>query len=122
MFLQCLGSHRSLVLVLGFFFLGIEELAIQLEEPFSVLPLSKIVSGIGLSAEEHVQWMEATMIKNQSMNMSTSKVMVEEPPPRQETEPIISNEPSDIEEPPPVQKNRLRSFVKKVTKRATGKS
>jgi predicted membrane chloride channel (bestrophin family) len=42
--------------VLSFFLLGIEELGIQLEEPFSVLPLHKITSGIGLSAEEHVQW------------------------------------------------------------------
>lgn len=48
-------------MLLGFFFLGIEELAIQLEEPFSVLPLSNIVRGVGLSAEEHVQWMEKTM-------------------------------------------------------------
>jgi len=42
--------------VLSYFLLGIEELGIQLEEPFSVLPLHKITNGIGLSAEEHVQW------------------------------------------------------------------
>ena len=42
--------------MLSFFLLGIEELGIQLEEPFSVLPLHKITQGIGLSAEEHVQW------------------------------------------------------------------
>lgn len=48
-------------MLLGFFFLGIEELAIQLEEPFSVLPLSQIVTGIGLSAEEHMLWMEKTI-------------------------------------------------------------
>lgn len=41
---------------MSFFLLGIEELGIQLEEPFSVLPLHRITSGIGLSAEEHVQW------------------------------------------------------------------
>lgn len=48
-------------MIIGFFLLGIEELAIQLEEPFSVLPLGKIASGIGLSAEEHVQWAEQAM-------------------------------------------------------------
>jgi predicted membrane chloride channel (bestrophin family) len=42
--------------LLSYFLLGIEELGVQLEEPFSVLPLHKITSGIGLSAEEHVQW------------------------------------------------------------------
>jgi predicted membrane chloride channel (bestrophin family) len=54
-------------MLLGFFFLGIEELAVQLEEPFSVLPLAKIAGGIGLSAEEHVQWMENTIQKNNSL-------------------------------------------------------
>jgi hypothetical protein len=48
-------------MLLGFFFLGIEELAIQLEEPFSVLPLAKIAGGIGLSAEEHFAWMQWTI-------------------------------------------------------------
>ena len=60
-------------MILGFFFLGIEELAIQLEEPFSVLPLSTIVGGIGLSAEEHVQWMEKTMRKNTAAKTEAQK-------------------------------------------------
>lgn len=47
--------------VLGFFFLGIEELAIQLEEPFSVLPLAQIAGAIKLSAEEHHRWMQWAM-------------------------------------------------------------
>jgi predicted membrane chloride channel (bestrophin family) len=42
--------------VISFFLLGIEELGIQLEEPFSLLPQHKITNGIGLSAEEHVDW------------------------------------------------------------------
>jgi predicted membrane chloride channel (bestrophin family) len=42
--------------VISFFLLGIEELGIQLEEPFSLLPQHKITDGIGLSAEEHVDW------------------------------------------------------------------
>jgi len=36
--------------------LGIEELAIQLEEPFSILPLKEITDGIGKSAIEHAEW------------------------------------------------------------------
>jgi hypothetical protein len=44
--------------MISFFFLGIEELAIQLEEPFSILPLHIISDSIGKSAEEHVEWHE----------------------------------------------------------------
>lgn len=43
-------------MLLGFFFLGIEQLAVQLEEPFSVLPLTQIASSVKLSAEEHYRW------------------------------------------------------------------
>lgn len=43
-------------MTIAFFFLGIEELAVQLEEPFSVLPLDKIAGGIGMAAEDHVNW------------------------------------------------------------------
>jgi len=42
--------------VIAFFLFGIEELAIQLEEPFSILPLAEFVEGIGLSAKEHAEW------------------------------------------------------------------
>lgn len=43
-------------IVISFFFFGIEELAIQLEEPFSILPLKQLVGGIRLSADEAVEW------------------------------------------------------------------
>lgn len=68
-------------MLLGFFFLGIEELAIQLEEPFSVLPLAKISGGIGLSAEEHVQWMEKTMRKMGPTSEQTRNVISMTPNP-----------------------------------------
>lgn len=55
-------------MLLGFFFLGIEELAIQLEEPFSVLPLAQIASTVGLSADEHYQWMKWTMSQEEDVN------------------------------------------------------
>lgn len=45
-------------IMISFFFLGIEELSIQLEEPFSILPLHNITEGIGESAEEHFEWNE----------------------------------------------------------------
>jgi putative membrane protein len=48
-------------MLLGFFFLGIEDLSIQFEEPFSVLPLDEIAFGIGQSAEEHLVWMESEL-------------------------------------------------------------
>lgn len=42
--------------IVSFFFFGIEELSVALEEPFSILPLDKIAGGIGLSADEHFDW------------------------------------------------------------------
>ena len=42
--------------VISFFFFGIEELAIQLEEPFSILPMAQMTEGIGLSAQEMADW------------------------------------------------------------------
>jgi putative membrane protein len=42
--------------VLSYFLFGIEELAAQMEEPFSILPMEKMTGGIRLSADEHVDW------------------------------------------------------------------
>jgi predicted membrane chloride channel (bestrophin family) len=41
---------------ISFFFFGIEELAVQLEEPFSILPMKALTDGIMLSGEEFVNW------------------------------------------------------------------
>ena len=40
----------------SFFFFGIEELAVQLEEPFSILPMHAMTNGINLSCQEYRQW------------------------------------------------------------------
>lgn len=42
--------------VISYFLLGIEELAAQMEEPFSILPMEQMTGGIRLSVDEHVQW------------------------------------------------------------------
>jgi predicted membrane chloride channel (bestrophin family) len=42
--------------VISYFLLGIEELAAQMEEPFSILPMEKMTGGIRLSVDEHVEW------------------------------------------------------------------
>ena len=42
--------------IISFFFFGIEELSVQLEEPFSILPLANMTAGMGLSANEHALW------------------------------------------------------------------
>lgn len=52
-------NHVELVpatVLISFFFFGVDELAIQLEEPFSILPLESLVAGIRLSVDEHVDW------------------------------------------------------------------
>ena len=42
--------------IISFFFFGIEELAVALEEPFSILPLQNMTDGMGLSAKEYADW------------------------------------------------------------------
>jgi ion channel-forming bestrophin family protein len=44
------------VAIISFFFFGIEELSLVMEEPFTILPLDKITNGIGLSCDEHLAW------------------------------------------------------------------
>jgi len=39
--------------VVAFFFFGIEELAVQLEEPFSILPLTSLTNGIYARAQDY---------------------------------------------------------------------
>jgi len=50
-------------IILSFFFFGIDELSVQLEEPFSVLPLHSITRGIEAASDEHVQWYDSKMKK-----------------------------------------------------------
>ena len=42
--------------IISFFFFGIEQISIELEEPFSVLPLVNMTEGMGLSAREFAEW------------------------------------------------------------------
>jgi hypothetical protein len=42
--------------IVSYFLLGIEEKAVQMGEPFSILPLEKVTDGIRLSPDEHVAW------------------------------------------------------------------
>jgi putative membrane protein len=44
--------------IISYFLLGINELASQMEEPFSILPMDKMTGGIRLSVDEHVDWKE----------------------------------------------------------------
>lgn len=44
------------IAIISFFFFGVEELAVQLEEPFSLLPMTLMTEGIGLSANEFAEW------------------------------------------------------------------
>lgn len=57
--------------IVSFFLLGIEEKAVQMEEPFSILPLEKMTDSIRLSADEHVAWKDN--YDNDYITTSTSK-------------------------------------------------
>ena len=43
-------------LLISFFLYGIEELATQLEEPFSILPMDVFVQGIRMASEDMIEW------------------------------------------------------------------
>jgi ion channel-forming bestrophin family protein len=66
-------NHSELIpacIVISFFFFGIEELATQLEEPFSILPIENFVQGIRMSAEDSMDWHldEVTSQLNENRN------------------------------------------------------
>jgi hypothetical protein len=67
--------------LLAFFFLGLGELALQLEEPFSVLPLDKIANGIDLSADEHYLWLENSLNGKYGQHQSVPPRRPDEYPP-----------------------------------------
>lgn len=46
--------------ITSFFYFGIEELAVQLEEPFSILPIDGFSNGIYARAREYVQYHESS--------------------------------------------------------------
>jgi putative membrane protein len=66
-------NHCALLpacLLISFFLFGIEELATQLEEPFSILPIDSLVHGVRLGSDEAVEWhfdAESTKLR-QSIN------------------------------------------------------
>ena len=52
-------NHLGMIptaMILSFFFFGIEEIAVQMEEPFSVLPQKQMTENIFLSVNEYVKW------------------------------------------------------------------
>ena len=56
-------NHLGMIpasILISYFMLGVEELATQMEEPFSILPMEKMTGGIRLSADEHVEWKKFT--------------------------------------------------------------
>ena len=55
-------NHIALIptsALISLFLFGIEELSIQLEEPFSILPIKQLVDKIGMTGIEIQQWWEA---------------------------------------------------------------
>lgn len=56
------------IVVISYFLLGIEELAAQMEEPFSILPMDKMTGGIRLSVDEHVDWKSLVDMNDEKEN------------------------------------------------------
>lgn len=49
------------ICIICFLFFGIEEIAVSLEEPFSILPLDEMVEEFRENAQDTVLWMEEEM-------------------------------------------------------------
>ena len=49
------------ICIICFLFFGIEEIAVSLEEPFSILPLDEMVEEYRENAQDTVLWMEEEM-------------------------------------------------------------
>ena len=48
------------IAILAFLFFGIEEIAVSLEEPFSILPMEEMVDEVWVSIDEVTEWMGET--------------------------------------------------------------
>lgn len=47
------------ICIICFLFFGIEEIAVSLEEPFSILPMDEMVEELQMNIEDTMEWMEA---------------------------------------------------------------
>mmetsp|Transcript_63130 Transcript_63130/g.93671 ORF Transcript_63130/g.93671 Transcript_63130/m.93671 type:complete len:466 (+) Transcript_63130:135-1532(+) len=59
--LGCNWNHLGAVFasaLISFLFFGVEEIAVFLEEPFTIMPLDKFTDDVRLSVEEAMEWME----------------------------------------------------------------
>ena len=56
---RCVATNGNTIFCFAFlsiFLFGIEELAVQLEEPFSILPLDRLCSGLLETADDALVW------------------------------------------------------------------
>lgn len=56
------------ICIICFLFFGIEEIAVSLEEPFSILPLDELVEEFQENANDTIQWMEEEQQGNNNDN------------------------------------------------------
>ena len=61
------------ICIICFLFFGIEEIAVSLEEPFSILPLDELVEEFQENAQETIEWME------EEQQVSTTKPVMKRP-------------------------------------------
>jgi predicted membrane chloride channel (bestrophin family) len=47
------------ICIICFLFFGIEEIAVSLEEPFSILPMDEMVEELQMNIDDTMEWMEA---------------------------------------------------------------
>ena len=51
------------ICIICFLFFGIEEIAVSLEEPFSILPMDEMVEELQMNIDDTMEWMEADMLE-----------------------------------------------------------
>ena len=62
------------ICIICFLFFGIEEIAVSLEEPFSILPLDELVEEFQENAQETIEWMEEEQM-DEKQQVSTKPLM-----------------------------------------------
>ena len=62
------------ICIICFLFFGIEEIAVSLEEPFSILPLDELVEEFQENAQETIEWMEEEQMEEEQQ-VSTKPLM-----------------------------------------------
>jgi hypothetical protein len=104
--------------LISLFLFGIEELATQLEEPFTILPMQGFCDKIGANCDEIVSWAGLDMIEKQEVFVAKGEEGLELPEDKMTKMNISllsgSTDAAGTDDKVVVTKGRKRKFLKKL--------